>query len=294
MPVRLTILGSGSAGNCTYLETDEVRILIDAGFSLRQIRQRLAAIGRVPENLTGILITHEHSDHVQGVLALSQKLKIPIYCNRPTQDGMQDQLRTRLDCRIFGTGALFEIGDLQVETFTVPHDAQDPVGFLIHTSEGRIGFLTDLGHVTRLVLERVRRANLLVLEANHDVKMLQECPHRPWSLKQRILSRHGHLSNEAAADTLEQIMSADLRHVYLGHLSRECNRPELAQRVVKERLEKIGAIHVGLEMTSQKAPCPTFNLDRILSRRLELEQRPGPMASDMQLSECHVQQALNL
>ena len=260
MPVRLTILGSGSSGNCAYVETDEARILIDAGFSLRQLRQRLATIGRGPENLTGILITHEHSDHVGGLAALNEKLHIPVYCNRLTRDAIEYQLKIKLDCRVFATGASFEIGDLSVDSFSIPHDAQDPVGFLLRTSAGNIGFLTDLGHATRLVLERVRRANVLVLESNHDVKMLQDCPHRPWSLKQRILGRHGHLSNEAAADAAEQIMSAELRHLYLGHLSRECNHPELAHRVANERLEKIGATHVRLEVTSQKLPCPTLIL----------------------------------
>lgn len=260
MPVRLTILGSGSSGNCAYLETDEARILIDAGFSLRQLRQRLATIGRGPENLTGILITHEHSDHVAGLAALTEKLHIPVYCNRLTREAVEYQLRLKLDCRVFATGASFEIGDLSVDSFSIPHDAQDPVGFLLQTSAGNIGFLTDLGHATRLVLERVRRANVLVLESNHDIKMLQDCPHRPWSLKQRILGRHGHLSNEAAADAAEQIMSAELRHLYLGHLSRECNHPELAHRVADERLKKIGASHVRLEVTSQKVPCSTLLL----------------------------------
>ena len=260
MPVRLTILGSGSGGNCAYVETDETRVLIDAGFSLRQLRQRLATIGRGPENLSGILVTHEHSDHVQGLGALNEKLHIPIYCNRPTHEAVEYQLQARLPCRLFETGASFEVGDIMVETFTVPHDAQDPVGFLLRTSAGNIGFLTDLGHTTRLVLQRVRPAHVLVLEANHDVKMLQECPRRPWSLKQRILGRHGHLSNEAAADATEQIMSADLRYLYLGHLSRECNRPELAHRVVNDRLQKIGATHVRLELTYQTHPCQTLNL----------------------------------
>jgi phosphoribosyl 1,2-cyclic phosphodiesterase len=260
VPARLTILGSGSAGNCAYVETGETRILVDAGFSLRQIRQRLAAIGRTPEKLTGILITHEHHDHVQGLAALSEKLRIPVYCNRPTQEAVEHQLQTRLDCRIFSTGASFEVGDVVVETFSVPHDAQEPVGFLLQTCGGNIGFLTDLGHATRLVLERVRRANALVLEANHDVKMLQDCPHRPWSLKQRILGRHGHLSNEAAAEAAAQIMSAELRHLYLGHLSRECNRPQLAFDVVNQRLERMGANNVKLELTSQNLACPTLDL----------------------------------
>lgn len=280
MAVRLTILGSGSAGNCAYVETDETRILVDAGFSARQIRQRLATIGRTPENLTGILITHEHSDHICGLLALAEKLKLPIYCNRATQeatlwsfktkwssktnpalDGFDgNDLKPRLEWRLFQTGDSFELNDVLVETFSIPHDAQDPVGFLLRAQGTNIGFATDLGHMTKLVIERIRTANVLVLEANHDVKMLQECPHRPWSLKQRILGRHGHLSNEAAADAVEQIMSADLRNLYLGHLSRECNRPELAHRVVNERLQKIGANHVALALTLQDVPCSTLTL----------------------------------
>jgi phosphoribosyl 1,2-cyclic phosphodiesterase len=258
VPVRFTILGSGSNGNCAYLETDETRILIDAGFSARQIRQRLASISRAPENLTGILITHEHGDHVQGLAALSEKLRIPIYCNRPTRDAIAYQMKTPLNWRLFTTGSIFDVGDITVETFTVPHDAQEPVGFLLRTAAANIGVLTDLGHATKLVIERVRTANVLILEANHDVRLLQECPHRPWALKQRILSRHGHLSNEAAADAAADLMSANLRHLYLGHLSRQCNKPEIAQRVMSERLNEIGATHVNLQIASQSSPCTTL------------------------------------
>ena len=266
MSVSLTILGSGSSGNCAYLESGETRVLIDAGFSLRRIRTRLAEIGRVPENLTGILITHEHADHVYGLPALSEKLGIPVYCNRPTRDAIEYQLKTKLNSRLFTTGAAFEIGEVGIENFSIPHDAQEPVGYLLRTAGGNVGFVTDLGHATRLVLERIRAANVLVLESNHDVKMLQDCPHRPWSLKQRILGRHGHLSNEAAAEVSEQIMSANLRHLYLAHLSRECNRPELAQRVMQERLRKLGATHVRLELTTQSAANAT----------LPLEEKPAP------------------
>lgn len=258
--MQLTILGSGSSGNCAYVETAETRILVDAGFSLRQIRQRLATIGRAPENLTGILITHEHSDHIAGISAIAGKLQIPIYCNRDTAEEIQFQLQMKLSCRLFATGMSFEIGDILVESFSIPHDAQDPVGFLLRTNGAHIGFLTDLGHATTLVLERVRHAHALVLESNHDVKLLQDCPRRPWSLKQRILGRHGHLSNEAAADAAAQIMSADLKHLYLGHLSRECNKPDLAHRVMNERLQKIGATHVQLQVTSQSVPSPTLSL----------------------------------
>ena len=260
MPVQFTILGSGSGGNCAYLETEETRILVDAGFSARQIRQRLAGLQRSPETLHGILITHEHSDHIQGLAVLCARLQIPIYCNRGTQEAIAATVPVRLDFRVFTTGAAFEIGDIGVEAFPVPHDAQDPVGFLLHTAAGKVGFLTDLGHATKLVIERVRSANVLVLETNHDVKLLQEDTKRPWSIKQRILSRHGHLSNEAAAEVVGQVVSADLRRVYLGHLSRDCNRPELAHAVISQRLQQMGAIHVGVETAAQDTPCATCEL----------------------------------
>ena len=278
MSVKLTILGSGSAGNCAYVETAEARILVDAGFSPRQIRLRLAGIGRTPENLSAILITHEHADHIAGILGLADKFHIPVFCNRGTQDGSiwsfknkwskktnlaleaADTFKTKIDWRLFETGASFEIGDVGIETFSIPHDAQDPVGYILRTAGGNIGFATDLGHVTKLVFERIRAANVLVLESNHDVKMLQECPRRSWALKQRILGRHGHLSNATAAETAAQIMSAGLKHLYLAHLSRECNKPELAQHVMAEQLHHIGASHVRLQLAAQDVPCETLEL----------------------------------
>jgi phosphoribosyl 1,2-cyclic phosphodiesterase len=277
--VQFTILGSGSAGNCAYLETAEARVLVDAGFSPRQIRLRLAEIGRTPEHLTAILITHEHSDHISGLLGLADKLQIPVYCNRDTQDATiwalksrlakkkagdelasADYLKAKIDWRLFQTGDRFEVNDLLVETFSIPHDASDPVGYLLHTARGKIGFATDLGHTTKLVLERIRAANVLVLESNHDVKMLQECPRRSWSLKQRILGRHGHLSNVAAAETAAHIMSAGLRQLYLAHLSDECNKPELAENIMAEQLHHIGATHVQLAIALQHVACKTLEL----------------------------------
>jgi phosphoribosyl 1,2-cyclic phosphodiesterase len=283
VPVNFTILGSGSAGNCAYVETAGARVLVDAGFSPRQIRQRLATIGRTPENLTAILLTHEHSDHIAGLVGLAEKMQIPVYCNRDTQEAtiwaLKDkapgkraagseldesasaaQLKAKIDWRLFQTGDTIDLEDLEVETFQIPHDAQDPVGFLLRTPHGNIGFATDLGHTTRLVLERIRAANVLVLESNHDVKMLQECPRRSWSLKQRILGRHGHLSNPAAAEAVAQIMSAGLRHLFLAHLSRECNKPELAEHVMAEQLHQIGAGHVQLRVAAQDTPAETLQI----------------------------------
>lgn len=260
--VQFTILGSGSGGNCAYLEHGETRLLIDAGFSGRQIRQRLAAIGRSPETLTGILITHEHSDHIQGLIALAGKTQLPVYCNRLTREAVESQLSTRFNCHIFGTGASFEIGSITVDTFSVPHDAYDPVGFALRAGGIQIGFLTDIGHATRLVIERIRASNVLVLETNHDLKLLQEDSRRPWSLKQRILSRHGHLSNDAAAVVLEEILTSELTHLYLGHLSRDCNRPEIALRTINGRLQQMGATHLQPVAASQDQACPTLTLTR--------------------------------
>ena len=279
--MQFTILGSGSAGNCAYVETAEARILVDAGFSPLQIRKRLATIGKTPEKLSAILVTHEHSDHITGILGLADKFHIPVFCNRGTQDGTvwafkakfaskkslalesadaTAALKAKVDWRLFETGASFEIGDVGIETFSIPHDAQDPVGFLLRTSAGNIGFATDLGHVTKLVLERIRVANVLVLESNHDVKMLQNCPRRSWALKQRILGRHGHISNVTAAETVAQIVSANLKQLYLAHLSRECNTPALAEHVMAEQLHQIGAKHVQLQIAAQDVPCGTLTL----------------------------------
>jgi len=276
--VQFTILGSGSSGNCAYLETDHVRILVDAGLSGRQIRQRLLSIGRAPESLDAILITHEHSDHIQGLKGLA-KLRIPIYCNRLTREAIELQAGSvnpparppsaaaldstgsfKHDYRLFTTGHRFELGDMEVNTFSVPHDAYDPVGFHVRTPQANFGFLTDLGHATKLVLERIRDVNVLVLEANYDVKLLQEDTKRPWPTKQRIMSRHGHLSNDAATEVATQVVTKELRHLYLAHLSSDCNRPDLAVHTLSHGLNQSGAHHVAVMAAAQTEPCPTLQL----------------------------------
>jgi phosphoribosyl 1,2-cyclic phosphodiesterase len=260
MSAHFTILGSGSSGNCAFLETSETRLLVDAGLSGRQIRNRLLGIGRTPEILHGILITHEHSDHIQGLAGLAAKLRIPVYCNRATREAIERQVGLELEFRLFETGASFEIGDVLVDTFTVPHDAYDPVGFVLHTESGKIGFLTDLGHATKLILQRLQSANILLLETNYDLGMLRDDHKRPWSVKQRIVSRHGHLSNEAAAGIVEQLLCGSLRHVFLGHLSSDCNHPNLARQAIDGRLQNAGAGHVRVDVASQDVSCPTLAL----------------------------------
>ena len=262
--MQITILGSGSAGNCTLIETDSTRILVDAGLSGRQISQRLALIGRGLDHINAILLTHEHTDHTRGLAVLCKDRPIAVYANRLTAEAVaadpEWKERPRISWRLFSTGQPFEVGDFTVETFSVPHDAQDPVGFVIRHGEQSVGVLTDLGHATKLVIERVRATDVLVVEANHDLKLLQEDTARPWATKQRIMSRHGHLSNDAAATLAGEIVSNRLRHVFLAHLSRDCNRPELAQRVVSDRLRKLGATHVAVAVSTQDAPTATVSV----------------------------------
>lgn len=256
--VQFTVLGSGSSGNCAYLETDSSRILVDAGLSGRQIELRLNQIGRSLRDIQAIFITHEHIDHICGLPQLTKRHGIPVHCNRLTAEFIRAQIPGFSGWNLFETGSTVHHVDLAIDTFSVPHDAYDPVGFLFRHAEGNIGFLTDLGYATQMVMERVRSARALVLEANHDLKMLQDDPRRPWAVKQRILSRHGHLSNDAAAEVATKIAGGDLMDIYLGHLSSDCNTPERAQEAVGLRLQQDGKGHVRLHKTSPDEISPTL------------------------------------
>lgn len=235
---HLTTLGSGSAGNCAVVESEACRLLIDGGLSARQIATRLVMAGVDPATLDGILLTHEHGDHVGGLEVFCKKFDVPIYCNPLTAEALG---RDAKKCwRLFATGSDFTIKDIVVQTFSVPHDAVDPVGFVLHHGAASLGFCTDLGFATKLVFERIRHAQTIVIETNHDEKMLQNDTRRPWPVKQRIMSRHGHLSNAAAAEVLVQLLGSGLQRAVLGHLSRDCNTPEIAVSTVRSRLTEAG------------------------------------------------------
>lgn len=264
MGIQVTVLGSGSAGNCTFIETEHTAVLVDAGLSGRQIAQRLATIGRQLDDVDAILVTHEHSDHVRGLGAVCKGRSIPVYANRLTAEAIHEEPQwtaaVRIPWRVFANGTAFEVGDVTVEPFSIPHDAFDPVAFTLRHNSLAVGVVTDLGHATKLVLERVRQMDILILESNHDVKMLQEDTIRPWATKQRIMSRHGHLNNEAAAAVAAEVVSDRLRYMFLAHLSRDCNKPELAQDVVGKTLRQLGATHVQLAAASQDHPTRTVSL----------------------------------
>jgi phosphoribosyl 1,2-cyclic phosphodiesterase len=260
----LTILGSGSAGNCALLETPKTRLLLDGGLSCLQIRKRLELCGISPLEIDGILLTHEHGDHAGGIDVWCRQFHTPIYANALTAEALKRQSpQLSKDWRIFVTGSDFFVKDVAIQTFSVPHDAMDPVGFVLHHGGSALGLLTDLGFATKLACERVRQAQTLIIEANHDEHLLQNDTKRPWSTKQRIMSRHGHLSNAAAAAVVAGVAEGgQLRRTILGHLSRDCNSPELASDAVRKSVETVGVARDSLDVfvAGQSEISPRFQI----------------------------------
>lgn len=258
MELQFTVLGSGSAGNSTLIEAHGVKTLVDAGLSAQQITRRLEAIGRDIEAIDGILITHEHNDHTKGLKTLCKKHGIPVYANRLTLESIERTSPRPENAHVFETGSTFYIKDLRIETFSVPHDAYDPVGFVVNSSTKRIAILTDLGHIPTAVLRKVQDIDAAVIEANYDPELLENDPRRPWSIKQRIMSRHGHLSNAQAATLIEAISTPRLKSVALAHLSRDCNSHELARDVIRKKLPPDSTLEIAA--TTQEAPSGTIVL----------------------------------
>jgi phosphoribosyl 1,2-cyclic phosphodiesterase len=257
------MLGSGSSGNSALIATDHGKILVDGGLSARQIVVRLEQCGVAPAQLDGVVLTHEHGDHVCGLEVLCRKFQIPIYCNALTAEAIRcddGPLNGHGNWRIFRTGSEFSICDITVQSFPVPHDAVDPVGFAFQAGNRAVGFITDLGYATKMLIERLREVHTLVIETNHDEKLLQSDLHRPWPVKQRIMSRHGHLSNDAAAGVIEQLLCGQIERVVLGHLSRDCNKPELAMAAVEAALAKCGKTGMEIYCATQAEISPRFRI----------------------------------
>ena len=247
--MRFAVLGSGSGGNSAVVECDGVRLMIDAGLSARQIAVRLEQIGVVPESLNGICVSHEHGDHIAGLRVLQKRHGVAIYANAGTLNGIRRQPKSdEISARVFQTGAAFQIGDIVIEPFSVPHDAYEPVGFRLQTGSTAVGVVTDLGMPTALIREKLKGCRAIVVESNHDEDLLREAP-RPWPLKQRIRSRQGHLSNIDAARLIAESATEHLEHVFLAHLSSDCNTPDIALRTVASQLRLDGLGHIQLEIS---------------------------------------------
>ena len=267
--MRVAVLGSGSAGNATVVWAGNTRVLVDAGFSARDLARRLEALGVDADDIDGVVITHDHGDHTKGMGVFARRHGTPLYMTEPTRAACARLFRGQETVVPYRPGRTFTIGDVRVEPFITVHDAADPVGVaLVDECTGlRLGVATDLGRPTTQIRHALSGCDLLILEANHDEVLLHTSGY-PWSVKRRIASSHGHLSNQAAARFALELLHPRLAGVVLAHLSNECNRPDLALEVVGRALEGAGwSGH--LAVADQDRPSRWMDLE-------ELRYRSGP------------------
>src|SRR6516164_2481312 len=242
MPVRMTVLASGSRGNCTVFSNSSASILVDAGLSCRETLKRMKAVGEDPRKIKAIVISHEHADHVAGLPVLARKLQVPVYITEATYQSWRKFTRdaegrpVTLERREhFQAGRSFSIDGISIHPFTISHDAADPCGFTLQSQGIKIGIVTDLGYVTANVKQHLRGCDGLMIESNHDLEMLRNGPY-PWMVKQRVMSRVGHLSNAALADFFEKDYDGQAAFLVLAHLSEHNNHPELARETAYKAL----------------------------------------------------------
>ena len=253
--MKVAVLGSGSGGNAAVIKARDTTMLVDAGLSARQLGRRLEQIGVDPDSLDGILLTHEHRDHTCGLEVFLRRRSTPVFTTALTRETLGDRITDSVDWSIFQHGQVFNVGEVAVEAFALPHDAVDPVGFVCHSGNSCIGVATDFGFVTNLVRDRLKGVHALLVEANYDDKMLDADSKRPWSIKQRISSRHGHLSNLQTADLVEGLLDHGLKTVILGHLSSDCNCPDVAVSAIREIESAKGMERqLGVHVASQAEP----------------------------------------
>ena len=256
--MKVCVLGSGSKGNCTLVESGDTAILIDAGFSGVEIRRRLSSIGRSIDDITAVLVTHEHNDHISGAGILSRQAQIPLYANSATYRATGKRLGKLFSLSEFGTGEPFLLNDLQIHPFSVSHDTADPVGFIITDGVNRVGYCTDTGKITTLIEHHLQECEALILESNHDQKMLREGPY-PLYLQQRVSSNKGHLANEDAGRFLQKMALKNLRYVILAHLSETNNQPDLALKSAHQFLDAC-TDHIEVIAAPQHTPTVCFDL----------------------------------
>jgi len=267
--LRVLILGSGSSGNATLVESSTTRVLVDAGFNRRETLRRLAALGASVDGVNGIFISHEHSDHVSGLANLSRAWNAPVYITGGTYAEYQRLVPHEEVQKLRGVETLqcsrrFQVGDIEVTAFSIPHDAADPVGFTLRAEGFKVSIVTDLGYLPAHVREHLRGSDLLVLESNHDLEMLKVGPY-PWHIKQRVMSRTGHLSNHAVSEFLadDEGFDARARWLVLAHLSENNNNPDLARLSAEEALGRrpgSAAFAGELHIASQHTPLGPFVL----------------------------------
>lgn len=253
--IEFTILGSGSGGNAALIRCGGSVLMVDAGLSAAQLSTRLGACGVAPEQLAGILVTHEHGDHTRGLEVFTRRYRVPVLVNAMTREVMREALPDAA-WKVIPCGGAFQFAGFDIETFRVPHDAVDPMGFILRARGVALGVLSDLGHATTLVRAKVAALEALIVEANYDVQMLANDTKRPWSTRQRIASRHGHLSNDQCAEIIAAAAGPALQHLVLGHLSRDCNSPAVALTAARAALAAAGCPHTVVTCACQDEPTP--------------------------------------
>jgi phosphoribosyl 1,2-cyclic phosphodiesterase len=260
LSVRICVLGSGSRGNSTLIATEKTRLLVDAGFSKHETLARLAAVGERADSFHALVISHEHSDHIRGLESLTRDAAwhaTPIFLNAATCDAIRWGRRAQA-FELFEAGEKFAVGDIEIIPFTIPHDAADPVAFRFDTQGIRIGLVTDLGYIPELVTRHVAGCHCLIFESNHDLEMLKVGPY-PWIVKQRVMSRHGHLSNLATAEFLRDDFDGAAQVLVLAHLSENNNHPAIARMSAVEALTgRSRGDAPQLHLASQSAPTQVF------------------------------------
>jgi len=232
------VLASGSSGNSTLIATERTRLLVDAGLSAREIERRLGAAGETLDRLDAIVVTHEHGDHISGLPVLARRLRRPVFLSELTAPTIAWNGEPP-PIELFRAGTRWTIGDIEVSSFSVPHDAADPVGFCFQVQGLKIALVTDLGYIPDSIRFHIRGAHWLLLEANHDLDMLKVGPY-PWAVKQRVMGRQGHLSNEAVARFIRHHLDPETRILVLGHLSEHNNHPDLVRLVARQALDSRG------------------------------------------------------
>lgn len=253
--IKFCVLASGSSGNAALVATDKTRILVDAGLSVKELTRRLALAGEEPGRLDAVLVTHEHCDHVGGLARLVRRHHVPVYTTHQTAPGLA-WFDPAPPVQTFQAGARFTVGDIEVDSFTIPHDAADPVGFCFHAGGIKIGMATDLGYVTESVKYHLRGTHVLLLESNHDLEMLKVGPY-PWSVKQRVMGRMGHLSNDGMGDFLARDWQPSAPNLVLGHISEHNNHPEIVRLVAGQALER-RALEARVVIALQHQPTEVF------------------------------------
>lgn len=249
MSFQYSVLASGSTGNATYIRTEKTRLLVDAGLSGKQLEELLHTIGEDPKELDGILVTHEHADHIKGLGVMARRYQIPIYANRKTWvelDSLCGAINNEQKFTI-EREEIRLIGDIEVEAYGVSHDAVEPMAFCFYHGGKKLSMATDLGYVSERIKGTLRDSDVLIFEANHDVDMLR-MSHYPWNIKRRILSDLGHLSNEAVGEALANIVNERTKKIFLSHLSQDNNLQDLARMTV-EQILTANDIEVGKSLT---------------------------------------------